>query len=82
MRCDLISYNPVQFLAVYIHYFFTFTGNRVGSENLMHVAVPFLTNDVCTRKYVPYPWFKITSNMICAGFEEGGKDACQGDSGF
>ena len=62
--------------------FFTFKGNEVGSENLMHVAVPLLRNDVCIRNYVPYPWVRITSNMVCAGLKEGGKDACQGDSGF
>ena len=53
-----------------------------GSNNLKHVAAPLLTNDACIRDYVPYPWVKITSNMVCAGIEEGGKDACQGDSGF
>ena len=73
-----------QFLVIYIQYLFifTFTGNAFGSDNLKHVAAPLLTNDACIRDYVPYPWVKITSNMVCAGIKEGGKDACQGDSGF
>ena len=53
-----------------------------GSLNLQHVAVPLVTNDACIKNYVPYPRFKITSNMVCAGFKEGGRDSCIGDSGF
>jgi secreted trypsin-like serine protease len=43
---------------------------------LMEVAVPIISNVQCNRSYG-----SITANMLCAGYEEGGKDSCQGDSG-
>ena len=45
----------------------------------MEVTVPIVDRDICNGK----DWYdgEITENMICAGLEEGGKDACQGDSG-
>ena len=64
----------------YICIIFTFTEYKFGSENLQYVEVPLVTNDACIKNYVPYPRFKITSNMVCAGDE--GRDSCKGDSGF
>ena len=57
-------------------------GNRKG--HLMHVMLPFLTNSDCQQKWDegPYIGKKITSKMLCAGYTEGGKNSCQGDSGF
>ncbi|XP_066942680.1 transmembrane protease serine 9-like [Macrobrachium rosenbergii] len=50
-----------------------------GSQpNELHeVTVPTMTNSKCQQSYGS----SITSNMICAGLDEGGKDSCQGDSG-
>jgi len=45
-------------------------------ENLQWVDVPMITNEKCNSAYGG-----ITTSMICAGLDEGGKDSCQGDSG-
>lgn len=45
-------------------------------QTLQEVSVPIVTNNRCSEAYT-----SITSNMVCAGLEEGGKDSCQGDSG-
>ncbi|XP_068444383.1 trypsin II-P29-like [Clinocottus analis] len=47
-----------------------------GSDVLQEVNVPIVGNNECRCAYP-----ELTDNMICAGFREGGKDACQGDSG-
>ncbi|KAM9843778.1 chymotrypsinogen A-like [Aulostomus maculatus] len=44
--------------------------------NLQEVSVPVVPNTECSETYST-----LTSNMICAGLPEGGKDSCQGDSG-
>ena len=48
-------------------------------KKLQYVGVPMISNQACNDAYADYGG--ITDNMICAGFEEGGKDSCQGDSG-
>jgi secreted trypsin-like serine protease len=53
----------------------SFGGNI--ADILQEVEVPVVTNQVCNQAY----FGAITPNMLCAGFEEGGKDSCQGDSG-
>ena len=52
------------------------------ADVLQKVDVPILANDDCQR------WYKeknktnlILDGSMCAGFEEGGKDACNADSG-
>lgn len=45
-------------------------------QRLQEVSVPVVSNTQCSASYSD-----ITSNMICAGLDEGGKDSCQGDSG-
>ncbi|XP_073670220.1 uncharacterized protein [Paramisgurnus dabryanus] len=47
-------------------------------QNLQEVDVPIVGNGMCNCLYGEG---KITSNMICAGLMQGGKDTCQGDSG-
>ncbi|XP_078461925.1 uncharacterized protein LOC144726844 [Lampetra planeri] len=44
---------------------------------LMCVQVPVLSDISCRNSYPG----DITNNMICLGYQEGGKDSCQGDSG-
>ncbi|XP_038565964.1 serine protease 33-like [Micropterus salmoides] len=45
-------------------------------EYLQQVSVPIVLNSDCNAAYS-----LITSNMMCAGLTQGGKDSCQGDSG-
>uniref|UniRef100_A0A452RBD9 trypsin n=1 Tax=Ursus americanus TaxID=9643 RepID=A0A452RBD9_URSAM len=57
-------------------------GNTLSSgsnypELLQCLDAPLLSQAQCEASYPG----QITSNMVCAGFLEGGKDSCQGDSG-
>nr|BAB25837.1 unnamed protein product [Mus musculus] len=57
-------------------------GNTLSSGTnypslLQCLDAPVLSDSSCTSSYPG----KITSNMFCLGFLEGGKDSCQGDSG-
>lgn len=49
-------------------------------ETLMEIEVPIVNHHTCQEAYAPLKK-KVTRDMICAGFKEGGKDACAGDSG-
>ncbi|XP_053091189.1 trypsin-3-like [Pangasianodon hypophthalmus] len=57
-------------------------GNTSPSANvypnkLMCLDAPVLSDTACRNSYPN----RITDNMFCSGFLEGGKDSCQGDSG-
>ncbi|KFV92122.1 Trypsin I-P1, partial [Fulmarus glacialis] len=57
-------------------------GNTLSNANLYPdtlqcLKAPVLSSRECAKAYPG----KITKNMICVGFMEGGKDSCQGDSG-
>ena len=47
------------------------------ATKLRDVQVPAMTNNKCKKSYGN----EIKEYMLCAGFDEGGKDSCQGDSG-
>ena len=47
-----------------------FVGGSV-SNDLQFVAVPLITNENCIQPNSKYPSYKITSNMVCAGFPKG-----------
>lgn len=48
-----------------------------GTNILRFVSVPVISNAQCNTMYGG----RITTGMLCAGFPEGGRDACQMDSG-
>lgn len=48
-------------------------------ETLQWVNVPLVSNSECSTKYQGVN--RITDSMLCAGYNEGGKDSCQADSG-
>jgi len=49
---------------------------------LQEVDVNYIPNSLCNQYYSnPNTGFTVFDDMICAGYENGEKDACQGDSG-
>ncbi|KAJ8266979.1 hypothetical protein GJAV_G00136840 [Gymnothorax javanicus] len=48
------------------------------ADILQEAAVPLLSRTLCKQQL---PEYNITTNMVCAGYPEGGIDSCQGDSG-
>lgn len=56
------------------------TLNSAESREILRGAfVPIVNQDTCIKMYKRKN--KVTPQMICAGYLEGGKDSCQGDSG-
>lgn len=55
------------------------TEGGAGSEDLLFVDVPAVTNETC-NKPESYDG-RVTDQMLCAGKSTGGFDSCQGDSG-
>ena len=50
------------------------------TDFLRAASVPILSADVCTSDTV-HGAVKVGPGMVCAGYLEGGVDACRGDSG-
>ncbi|XP_064480507.1 plasma kallikrein-like isoform X1 [Ornithodoros turicata] len=50
------------------------------ADILQKVDLPILSNDECALAYATHQ-LNITDDMICAGYKEGGKGTCSGDSG-
>ncbi|XP_078578611.1 serine protease 33-like [Branchiostoma floridae x Branchiostoma japonicum] len=53
----------------------------VGSNILREVQVPIIDDVTCRETYAEYGDYAIGPGMYCAGYEEGGRDSCGGDSG-
>ena len=54
------------------------SGSGTFPEFLQEVNVPFVTHSKCNQQYGGQI---DETSMLCAGFDQGGKDSCQGDSG-
>ncbi|XP_077158273.1 plasma kallikrein [Paroedura picta] len=56
-----------------------YTQERGEMEDVLQkVNIPLITSAECQLQYRD---FRIHNKMVCAGYREGGKDACKGDSG-
>ncbi|NP_999239.1 plasma kallikrein [Sus scrofa] len=56
-----------------------FTEEKGEIQNILQkVNIPLVSNEECQKSYRDH---KISKQMICAGYKEGGKDACKGESG-
>ena len=53
----------------------------VTTTRLMQVELPLVGERACLDAYHAYPGATIDHRTLCAGFREGGKDACEGDAG-
>ncbi|XP_053668186.1 trypsin-4-like [Anopheles marshallii] len=56
-----------------------YTKGPAGREQLRQVVLPIVSQAVCQKAYEATD--KITARMLCAGYAEGMRDACDGDSG-
>lgn len=56
------------------------TEDRFRSTFLRQVVVPLVDWETCRSVYKAFSYL-VNENMICAGYANGGKDACSGDSG-
>lgn len=56
------------------------TQDGIGADTLQRAQIPLVATDVCRQRYADYGII-LAPTMICAGYEQGGIDACTGDSG-
>ncbi|KXN64997.1 putative trypsin-like serine protease precursor, partial [Conidiobolus coronatus NRRL 28638] len=56
-------------------------GNNFTSSTLQQVQLPIFKPETCAERYVNYRRQVHPPTMICAGYESGNKDSCDGDSG-
>lgn len=54
-------------------------GNEEAQTQLQIVGLPTMDHETCVEEYIQWYWDKevVHKNTICAGYDEGGKDACQ-----
>ncbi|XP_032455885.1 serine protease 38 isoform X1 [Nasonia vitripennis] len=75
---DAASFNYVGRTAVAIGWGRIGEGEPV-SEELRKVDLPIMSRDECELS--EYPKNRVTENMFCAGYLDGERDSCNGDSG-
>lgn len=56
------------------------TQTKIRNNHLQQAQVPLVANEICATAYQNLG-YSLTGNMLCAGFQAGGTDACSGDSG-
>ncbi|XP_022246562.1 serine protease nudel-like [Limulus polyphemus] len=54
---------------------------QIFPDTLQELQLPIIPTEDCRKRTLFLPLYRITDNMFCAGYENGGRDACLGDSG-
>ncbi len=67
---------PENTMLTVIGWGYTQQGSGKTSNVLMQVNVPVVSLSICKKSYP-----SVTDKNVCAGYKEGGKDSCSGDSG-
>lgn len=67
---------PAGTMLTVIGWGYTTEGSGKTSDVLMQVDVPVVSLTVCKKSYP-----SVTGQNVCAGYQQGGKDSCSGDSG-
>lgn len=67
---------PPSTMLTVIGWGYTTEGSGKTSDVLMQVNVPIVSLTICKKSYP-----SVTSQNVCAGYQQGGKDSCSGDSG-
>nr|XP_032818062.1 mannan-binding lectin serine protease 2-like isoform X1 [Petromyzon marinus] len=61
------------------------SSSSMVSPTLQYVKLPVVEAEECEEGFRqalgPRPSYRLTDNMFCAGYKEGGRDTCVGDSG-
>lgn len=70
METSSFSFN---FYVYFIASFWCYLTGKI-QNTLQKANIPLISNEECQKSYRDY---KITKQMICAGYKEGGKDACK-----
>ncbi|XP_075232410.1 uncharacterized protein LOC142330835 [Lycorma delicatula] len=58
-----------------------FEVGRIFPDTLQEVQLPVISTTECRKRTLFLPLYRVTENMLCAGYDRGGRDACLGDSG-
>mmetsp|Transcript_18944 Transcript_18944/g.28061 ORF Transcript_18944/g.28061 Transcript_18944/m.28061 type:complete len:423 (-) Transcript_18944:260-1528(-) len=58
----------------------TAEGGGGSVRRLQEVKVPHISRNTC-NDYYSSTGYTVSNDMLCAGYQNGGKDSCQGDSG-
>ncbi|XP_076326318.1 serine protease hepsin-like [Tachypleus tridentatus] len=54
---------------------------HIFPDTLQELQLPIIPTEDCRKRTLFLPLYRITDNMFCAAYENGGRDACLGDSG-
>ena len=78
-RFSILSLMTLEKNCIAVGWGVTAESSSEASDTLMEVTVPLIARENCIK--LPRPYNLVSPGAICAGYKDGGKDACTGDSG-